>query len=148
MVRAQPRFYAITDGAERGLELEAIAGPHLPKRIVVSECSVDHPRAMIEVLPCGQPRLFEHRVYRSRAGAGMLEGIFARAGIFPWLCGEGLYSEGLRGEQSYLIPFDSLAARETAWRRVAADQEWARVRSDSSVTEIGIYCGRIFEMSL
>ena len=34
-------------------------------------------------------------------------------------------------ERAYLIPFDSLAAREKAWNAFAADEEWIRVRKES-----------------
>jgi hypothetical protein len=32
---------------------------------------------------------------------------------------------------TYLIPFDSLAAREQAWAAFGADPEWAKVRQES-----------------
>ena len=36
-----------------------------------------------------------------------------------------------RPNLTYLIPFDSLMAREKAWAAFSADEEWARVRKDS-----------------
>ena len=87
-----------------------------------------------------QPRYFELRVYHSPTRrqlaalndrfSGHEIGIFHRNGIHPIL-----YSNGLTGDSlpnlTYLIPFDSLAAREKAWAAFAADPEWIKVRADS-----------------
>ncbi|MGB9604725.1 MAG: NIPSNAP family protein, partial [Bryobacteraceae bacterium] len=48
---------------------------------------------------------------------------------------------------TYLIPFESLVAREKAWAAFSADPEWARVRKESielhgqisSVIQIWLY---------
>jgi len=87
-----------------------------------------------------KPRIFELRVYHSptfrQLGAlhdrfsGPEVKIFHRVGIHPIL-----YSSTLIGQNmpnlTYLIPFDSLAHRETAWTAFAADAEWVKVRKDS-----------------
>ena len=196
LVSAKPRFYTIElfrSGEKRGgLLLEAIAGAHLPARLIVSECREHESGAMVEMAGRGDARLFEHRVYRSEPEAGQLEQVFARAGIFPWLRSvpsltlgatatidtptggtanagpvtggtpsggmanggmstgrtRGCSPERQRGERAFLIPFDSLTAREKAWRALGADPEWESLARKFRVTEIGIYCGRIFEMSL
>ena len=186
LVSAKPRFYTIElfrSGEKRGgLLLEAIAGAHLPARLIVSECREHESGAMVEMAGRGDARLFEHRVYRSEPEAGQLEQVFARAGIFPWLRSvpsltlgatanagpvtgrtptggmanggmstgrtRGCSPERQRGERAFLIPFDSLTAREKAWRALGADPEWESLAREFRVTEIGIYCGRIFEMSL
>ena len=85
-------------------------------------------------------RIFEMRVYHSPSHrqlqalhdrfAGPVIRIFHRVGIHPIL-----YSETVFGPDKpslvYLIPFDSLAEREQAWSRFAADPEWAKVRQES-----------------
>lgn len=95
-----------------------------------------------EIAPAApnKARIFELRVYHSptyrQLGAlhGRFSGpeikIFHRVGIRPIL-----YSSTLIGQNipnlTYLIPFDSLAAREAAWNAFAADPEWVKVRKES-----------------
>jgi hypothetical protein len=88
----------------------------------------------------GKPRIFELRVYHSptyrQLGAlhdrfaGPEIKIFHRSGIHPIL-----YSSTLIGQNipnlTYLIPFDSLAHRESAWSAFTADPEWVKVRKES-----------------
>ena len=86
------------------------------------------------------PRIFELRVYHSpttRQLAAVHErfsaheiGIFHRSGVNPLF-----YTETVVGANmpnlTYVIPFESLAAREKAWNAFGADPEWAKVRKDS-----------------
>jgi hypothetical protein len=90
--------------------------------------------------PGPRPRIFELRVYHSPTWnqlaalherfAGSEIKIFHRSGVHPLL-----YSQTLAGPNmpnlTYLIPFDSLAAREKAWDAFSADPEWVKVRQDS-----------------
>ena len=85
-------------------------------------------------------RILELRVYHSPSQrqltalhdrfAGPEIRIFHRVGIHPLF-----YSETVFGPHKpslvYLIPFESLAAREKAWNAFAADPEWKRVRQES-----------------
>jgi hypothetical protein len=87
-----------------------------------------------------KPRYFELRQYHSptrsqlqalhQRFAGPESRVFHRSGIFPIL-----YSSGLAGENlpnlTYLIPFESLAAREKAWDAFTADPEWVKARKES-----------------
>jgi len=56
--------------------------------------------------------------------------IFHRVGVNPIL-----YTSTMIGPNmpnlTYLIPFDSLAAREKAWDAFGADPEWVKVRNES-----------------
>jgi hypothetical protein len=103
-----------------------------------------------------KPRYFELRVYHSPTRSQLQalhqrisgpEGkVFHRCGIFPIF-----YSSGLAGQNlpnlTYLIPFDSLAAREKAWDAFSADPDWVKARKESidnhgqivAVSEISIY---------
>ena len=86
------------------------------------------------------PRLFELRVYHSPTWsqlkalherfAGPEIKIFHRVGVHPIL-----YTSTIIGPNmpnlTYLIPFDSLAAREKAWDAFGADPEWVKVRKES-----------------
>jgi hypothetical protein len=102
-----------------------------------------------------QPRIFELRVYHSPT-IRQLEalndrfakqeiGIFHRSGIHPIL-----YTNGITGDHlpnlTYLIPFDSLAAREKAWAAFAADPEWVKLRAES-VQKFG-QIASVIEMSI
>lgn len=100
-------------------------------------------------------RYFELRVYHASSSAvlrrlherfaGPETKIFARSGIHPVL-----YTSTIIGPDmpnlTYLIPFDSLGAREKAWDTFNADPEWLKVREESnkngqlvSVSNISIY---------
>jgi hypothetical protein len=96
------------------------------------------------VVPTAPPRaagrIFELRVYHSPSWrqlralherfAGPEVEIFQRSGVHPLF-----YSSTVVGANmpnlAYLIPFDSLAAREQAWAAFGADPEWIKVRQES-----------------
>ncbi len=87
-----------------------------------------------------KPRIFELRTYHSPTWrqlaalherfAGPEIKIFHRVGVHPIL-----YTQMLAGANlpnlTYVIPFESLAAREKAWDAFAADPEWIKVRKES-----------------
>jgi hypothetical protein len=103
-----------------------------------------------------KPRYFELRQYHSPSGsqlqalherfAGPETKVFHRSGINPLLYSSGLFGSNLPN-LTYLIPFDSLAARETAWDKFGADPDWLKARKDSidksgqivAVSDISIY---------
>ncbi len=90
--------------------------------------------------PPKTPRIFELRTYHSPTWrqlkalherfAGPEIKIFHRSGVHPVL-----YTTTVVGlnmpNLTYLIPFDSLAAREKAWAAFGADEEWKKVREES-----------------
>jgi NIPSNAP len=101
------------------------------------------------------PRYFELRVYHNSSRtilralherfAGPETRIFARSGIHPVLYGTTVIG-GDVPNLTYLIPFDSLGAREKAWDTFNADPEWVKVRAESnkngqlvSVANVSIY---------
>ncbi|MDX2150862.1 MAG: NIPSNAP family protein [Bryobacteraceae bacterium] len=87
-----------------------------------------------------KPRIFELRTYHSPTWrqlaalherfAGPEIKIFHRVGVHPIL-----YTQTIAGGNmpnlTYVIPFESLAAREKAWDAFAADPEWIKVRKES-----------------
>lgn len=103
-----------------------------------------------------KPRYFELRQYHSPTGshlkavherfAGPEIKVFHRSGIFPILYTSGMFGANLPN-LTYLIPFDSLGAREKAWDAFNADPEWIKARKESidahgqivQVTDISIY---------
>ena len=71
--------------------------------------------------------IFELRSYRcsrwQTAPPSALTEVFSRAGIHPIV--DGAFAAGEHIPQfTYLIPFQSLAARQEAWSCVAADRDW------------------------
>jgi hypothetical protein len=114
------------------------------------------PEIVPEAEPRKSPRVFELRTYHSPTWrqlaalherfAGPEIKIFHRVGVNPIL-----YSSTILGANmpnlTYVIPFESLAAREKAWDAFAADPEWIKVRKEStdkhgqisSVIQISLY---------
>jgi hypothetical protein len=90
--------------------------------------------------PPASPRIFELRVYHSptfkqlRALHQRFEGaevrLFHRSGIHPVLYTSTVFGSNIPN-LTYLIPFETLAAREKAWAAFAADPEWVKVRQES-----------------
>ncbi len=94
------------------------------------------------LIPGGEKgRVFELRNYHAptyrqlRALHDRFEGpeipIFHRCGIHPVLYASALFGEWMPN-LVYFTPFDSMAARETAWAQFMADEEWVRVRTASA----------------
>jgi len=107
---------------------------------IVLQAADYSPEIVTPAEPPKTSRIFELRVYHSPTWrqlkalherfAGPEIQIFHRTGIYPIL-----YSSTLIGPNmpnlTYLIPFESLAAREKAWDAFAADPEWIKVRKES-----------------
>jgi hypothetical protein len=72
--------------------------------------------------------------------------IFHRVGVHPVFYTSTLIGANLPN-LTYMIPFESLAAREKAWSAFAADPEWVKVRRESiekhgqisSIIQISLY---------
>ncbi len=89
--------------------------------------------------PIGR-KIFEVRVYHSPSQrqlealharfAGPEIKIFHRVGVHPILYSSAVFGTSLPN-LTYVIPFDSLAAREKAWDAFGQDPEWIRVRKES-----------------
>jgi hypothetical protein len=85
-------------------------------------------------------RVFELRVYHSptyrqlqflhERFAGPEIGIFHRCGIFPILYADTMIGPNMPN-QTYFMPFGSLAEREKAWDAFAVDPEWVKAREES-----------------
>jgi hypothetical protein len=102
------------------------------------------------------PRIFELRTYHSPTArqakalherfSGAEVKIFHRTGVHPIFYTSTVFGTN-RPNLTYLIPFDTLAAREKAWSAFSADEEWTRVRQESinrsgqisSVMQISLY---------
>ncbi|PWU12308.1 MAG: hypothetical protein C5B50_21685 [Verrucomicrobia bacterium] len=88
--------------------------------------------------PAGSQHLragvFELRSYHAaawqNAPPAAVSAIFARAGVQPIVNAATAAGEHMP-KFTYLIPFESLAARQEAWARVDADPAWAELQRDS-----------------
>ncbi len=141
--------------------LQALAAPHMPQWAALSRVdSIDaylqdrheppcepYSTALFEMAPnssnptpAERGRIFELRVYHSpnwrqlaalhKCFVGPEIKIFHRAGVHPILYSATLIGPN-RTTLAYLIPFDSLVAREKAWNAFAADEEWIKFRKES-----------------
>jgi hypothetical protein len=100
-----------------------------------------------------KPRLFEFRVYHaptfrqlgalSKRFKGPEIKLFHKSGIHPILYAHTMYGPDMPN-LAYLMPFDSLSAREKAWAKFRQDPEWSKVLSASQKAdgEIVAYLSR------
>ncbi len=94
-----------------------------------------------------EPRVFELRIYESDNSATLArkmkmfdEGeiaIFRRLGMLPVFFGETLYGPRMPN-LTYMVGFDSLAAREQAWAAFGRDAEWQKLRSRPGLSDAEI----------
>jgi len=114
------------------------------------------PEIMQADKPAEAPRILELRTYHSPTArqwkllherfAGPEIKIFHRTGVHPLFYSSTVFGPN-RPNLTYLIPFDSLAAREKAWTAFGADPEWVKVRAESiarggqisAVSDISLY---------
>src|SRR5438105_755880 len=83
-------------------------------------------------------RIFELRMYESNNGSTLSRkikmfnegeiGIFRRLGMQPVFFGETIVGRNMPN-LVYMLSFDSLAARESAWKAFGDDPEWKQLRS-------------------
>jgi hypothetical protein len=119
---------------------EAGEAPYVSSSAALLEVTDFSPALAAPEKPPAAPRYFEFRRYHSPTSrqakmllerfAGPEVKIFHRVGINPVLYATTVFGPD-RPCLNYLIPFDSLAAREKAWAAFAADEEWVRVRKES-----------------
>lgn len=119
------------------------SGPEPPYEHMTStllEATDYSPEIVAPATPPPAGRIFELRVYHSPTTrqlkalherfAGPEIKIFHRSGVNPLF-----YTSTAIGVNmpnlTYLIPFESLAAREKAWAAFGADPEWVKVRAES-----------------
>jgi hypothetical protein len=119
---------------------EAGEAPYVSAAASLLEATEFSPEIAVPAKPPASPRIFELRTYHSPTSrqlkllqerfAGPEIKIFHRVGVNPILYSTAVFGPN-RPNLTYLIPFDTLAAREKAWNAFAADEEWARVRKES-----------------
>ncbi len=104
----------------------------------------------VEVPPADEkrePRIFEMRIYESNNSTTLHRkmkmfddgeiAIFRRLGMVPVFFGETLYGPQMPN-LTYMLGFDSLAAREQAWSAFGRDPEWQKLRSQPGLSDAEI----------
>jgi hypothetical protein len=111
-------------GRRGGTILEAVYGAHLPQRLVIERLTTPPNWLELRRYDCADPRRL----------AALQKPALTSAGIRPLLVES-------TADLKYLIPFDSMAARNGAWTLFDADPEWHRLRGEEvlSVSEVTIY---------
>ena len=119
------------------IAFQAVAAAQLPQMMFAT---AEGPREAIRIPASGFRRLASSPIFELRRygwarsltcqSPAAKESCFLRAGMSPLFTS----TPGV-----VLIPFDSLAAREKAWAKLAADPEWTRICSAVTVNEISIY---------
>jgi hypothetical protein len=119
---------------------ESGGAPYVSESSSLLEATGYSPEIVAPERPPAAARIFELRVYHSptvrqnkalhQRFSGHEIKIFHRVGVNPILYTTTVFGPN-RPNLTYLIPFDSLAAREKAWAAFSADEEWIRVRKDS-----------------
>ncbi|MCX6622071.1 MAG: NIPSNAP family protein, partial [Acidobacteria bacterium] len=97
--------------------------------------------------PGAKPRVFELRTYESNnfhtlhRKIKMFDdaeiAIFRKTGIHPVFFGETLVGRNLPN-LTYMVAFDSLAAREQAWSKFVADPAWLELRGKPGLADAEI----------
>jgi len=131
---ANPEFSRAFDQWEAG------EAPYVSASASLLEATDYSPEIVAPAKPPAAPRVFELRVYHSptvrqakalhQRFSGAEVKIFHRVGINPLFYSTTVFGAA-RPNLTYLIPFDTLAAREKAWDAFSADPEWVRVRKES-----------------
>jgi hypothetical protein len=111
--------------SSRVVTLEAIAGVRLPETLAIATDSPEKLRRGV----------WELRTYRrvTPTLAGDLAEAFPRAGIRP------LLQENIGENLTYLIPFESLTARDRAWTALNADPRWTGACTRFQSYHFGLY---------
>ena len=149
-------LFADKDFSKAFDQWETGEAPYVSASASLLEATDYSPEIAVPDKPPAAPRVYELRVYHSptvrqnkalhQRFSGAEIKIFHRVGINPILYTTTAFGAN-RPNLTYLIPFDTLAAREKAWAAFSADEEWVRVRKDSvdrggqlnSVTNMSLY---------
>jgi NIPSNAP len=134
------QLFADKDFARAFDAWEAGEPPYISANTSLLEATDYSPEIMAPDKPPAARRIFELRTYHSPTArqrkalderfSGPEVKIFHRVGIHPVFYTSTVFGAN-RPNLTYLIPFDSLAAREKAWDAFGADEEWVKVRSES-----------------
>ena len=141
------RFNRMARASGEKIFLEAIAAAELPQTAAIFE---GEPRGLqTEAQSDAAPELTRLQSVETGLGTaiGILEVRSYRAGAYPEitaLCRAGIQPllrtfPASGSTLSYVISFESLAARAEAWRRFETGSDWARVRSAANVCRIALF---------
>ena len=103
---------------------------------------------VMDVGPAGAPpRIFETRTYESNSMTSLRTklamfnggeiGIFKRLGMMPVFFGEAIFGRNLPS-LTYMLSYESLAARERVWKTFIADEEFTALRTKPGYSDADI----------
>jgi hypothetical protein len=118
-----------------GIESAQVLDDVRSHTLIVSQESVRFPAESAFV----KSGLFEVRTWHAPAWRGGLapevSSVLSRIGVDPIVAGATVAGEHLP-RFTYVVPFDSLAARQQAWARLDEDAQWMEMQRDS-ITRFG-----------
>ena len=133
-------LFADKEYAQAFEQWEAGEAPYVSTSTTLLEAAEFSPEIAVPDKPPAAPRYFELRTYHSPTErqlkflyerfSGHEIAIFHRSGVHPILYSQTVFGAN-RPNLTYVIPFESLAAREKAWAAFSADPEWVKVRKES-----------------
>ena len=138
------------------IHLQAIAAPTLPATLAIQ------PELLPTAIHIVERRTYAHTEPRAQA-SGLTQ--YPGQALKPLACARGSVSGAdhmanlfrehrihvLRAHHDFLLGFESLSAREKAWRELSSDPKW--IASRAELTELAIYevpqpGSKIFDRSL
>ena len=129
-IASDPRVRRAWAGIESGQVLDDVRSQVL----IVNQESLRFPESAFT-----KPGLFEVRTWHAPAWRGGLapevRSILSRVGVDPIVAGATAAGEHLP-RFTYVLPFDSLAARQQAWARLDEDPRWMEMQRES-ITRFG-----------
>jgi len=136
----QKQLLADKDFGHAFEQWEAGDEPYVTSSTTLLEATAYSPEIVPPEKPPAAPRIFEMRIYHSPTArqrraldtrfSGAEINIFHRSGVHPVFYSSTVFGAN-KPNLTYLIPFESLAAREKAWNTFGADEEWIKVRKES-----------------
>jgi len=132
---------AYQKGAARFGELQGLNYVRMERQLLRSFESIPD----IEVpKPSQTPRVFELRTYESNTRTslkkkiGMFDkgeiAIFRKTGLLPIFFGDMLFGDNLPN-LTYMLAYDSLAAREKNWAQFVSHPEWLKLRATPGLSD-------------
>ena len=130
-IASDPRVRRAWAGIESGQVLDDVRSQVL----IVSQESLRFPAESA----FAKPGLFEVRTWHAPAWRGgvapEVSSVLSRVGVDPIVAGATTAGEHLP-RFTYVVPFDSLAARQQAWARLDEDAQWMKMQRES-ITRFG-----------
>ena len=126
--------------------METAELPYVRYESVLLKAFDAHPKIELPVTDAQRaPRIFELRSYESRNAFALRDKIamfneeeikiFRKCGFAPVFFGEAVFASRMP-HLTYMVGFDSMAAREAAWDKFRVDPDWQRIRTKPGWTDV------------